>query len=302
MVKKKRTKKTPKKKDSSKANSKKNIEKPTDKSNTKEVNMKNYPTLRLKSEHKIALDFGIKVIKKFKNIVKSVVLFGSVAKKEQIEGSDIDILLIIDDVSIDWDQELVAWYREELDKILTTNPYQSKLHITTIKLSSWWEDLIRGEPAVINMIRYGEAVVDDSAFLNPIKMLLIKGKIKASPEAIHTCLQRAPAHIARSKAAELMSIEGLYWSMVDSAHAALIAAHSFPPSPEYIVGALKETFVKKGKLKMRYVEWFQELQVLHKQIDHRKISDLKGIEIDKWQERTEEFMRVMISLVKEIIG
>lgn len=272
------------------------------KANSEKSNTKNYPTLRLKSEHKIAFDFGLKAIKQFKNIIKSVVLFGSVAKKEQVENSDIDILLIIDDVSINWDQELVAWYREELDKILTSNPYQAKIHITTIKLSTWWEDLIRGEPAVINMLRYGEAIIDDSAFFNPIKMLLIKGKIKASPEAIHTCLQRAPSHIARSKASELMAIEGLYWSMVDSAHAALIAAHSFPPSPEYLSGALKETFVKKGKLKMKYVEWFTDLQLLHKGIQHKKINELKGIEIDTWNERAEEFMRVMISLVKEIIG
>ena len=277
------------------------VNKSAKKKKAEKVNAKNFPTLKLKTEHKIALDFGVKVARKFKSIVKSVVLFGSVAKKDQIDGSDIDILIIIDDVSIKWDQELIAWYREELDKILGANPYQGMLHINTIKLSAWWEDLLRGEPAVINMLRRGEAIIDDSSFFNPLKNLLIRGKIKASPEAIYTCLQRAPTHLARSKAAELMAIEGLYWSMVDSSHAVLIAAHRFPPSPEQLTGELKEAFVNSGKLKIKYIEWFRDLQMLHKQITHKKISDLKGVEIDMWQERTEEFMRVMIQLVKDIV-
>ncbi len=277
------------------------VKKPAKKKKVEKINTKHFPTLKLKTEHTIALDFGVKAVRKFKSIIKSVILFGSVAKKTQIDGSDIDILIIIDDVSIKWDQELIAWYREELDKLLSANPYKGMLHINTIKLSTWWEDLLRGEPAVINMLRRGEAIVDDSAFFNPLKNLLVRGKIKSSPEAIYTCLQRAPTHLARSKAAELMAIEGLYWAMVDSSHAALIASHHFPPSPEQLAGELKEAFVNTDKLKIKYVEWFRDLQIIHKQINHKKISDLKGVEIDMWQERTEEFMRVMIQLVKEIV-
>jgi len=79
--------------------------------------------------------------------------------------------------------------------------------------------------------------------------LLIKGKIKSTPEAIYSCLQRAPIHFSRSKVAELNAIEGLYWAMVDSSHAALIAAHATPTSPEHIASELKETFVNARKIK-----------------------------------------------------
>jgi predicted nucleotidyltransferase/uncharacterized protein (UPF0332 family) len=260
-----------------------------------------YPTLNLKTEHEIAMDFAVKAVKKFTNMVKSVVLFGSVAKKEMTKGSDIDIMIIIDDVSIRWDQELVAWYRQELEGILEGNPYKAKLHINTIKLSTWWEDLIKGEPAVLNMVRKGEVLVDDSDFFKPLKYLLLTGKIKATPEAIYTCLQRAPSHLARSKASRLMAVEGLYWSMVDAAHGALIAANEFPPSPEHIFGYLKRAFVDTGKLKMKYAVWFRDLQYLHKKIDHKEIGELKGVEVDAWTERTEEFMDVMIKLVKSLI-
>ena len=111
----------------------------------------------------------------------------------------------------------------------------------------------------------------------------------------------APFHITRSKLAELGAIEGLYWAMVDSSHAALIAANISPPSPEHIALELKINFVDKGKLKIKYVQWYRDLLVLHKEISHRKIHDLKGVEIDVWQDKTEEFVAIMARLVKEII-
>jgi len=276
--------------------------KPTKKSKKKKrINKKDIPALELKTESEIAMDFATRVYKKFNKMIKSVILFGSSVKQTSTTGSDIDIIIILDDVSINWDQELIAWYREELDKLLRRNPYQKSLHINTIKLSTWWEDLMRGDPVVINVLRHGEAMIDLAGFFEPLKYLLIKGKIKSTPEAIYNCLQRAPQHILRSKVAELNSIEGLYWAMVDSAHAALIAADVPPASPEHVSIDLKDTFVNTGKLKMKYVLWYRDLLLLHKKITHGEINDLKGVEIDQWQERTTEFMKVMAQLVNEII-
>ena len=264
-------------------------------------NVKNAPTLQLKKESDIAMDFATKVYKKFDKIVKSVILFGSATKQTTVTGSDIDIIIILDDVAVNWDQELIAWYREELEKLVKRNPYQGSLHINTVKLSTWWEDMMRGDPVVINILRYGEAMIDMAGFFNPLKNLLIKGKIKSTPEAIFSALQRAPIHIARSKIAELNAIDGLYWSMVDSAHAALIAANVPPASPEHIPGDLKENFVNTGKLKMKYVVWYRDLLVLHKKITHGEIKNLKGVEIDDWQDRAEEFLEVMANLVKDLV-
>jgi predicted nucleotidyltransferase/uncharacterized protein (UPF0332 family) len=259
-------------------------------------------TLNLKTDHEIATDFAVKAYKKFDKIIKSIILFGSVEKKKITSGSDIDIIIIVDDVAIKWDQELIAWYREELDKILQSNPYQGDLHINTIKLSTWWDDLLKGNPVVLSVIRHGFAIIDYGGFYEPLKHLLIQGKIKGTPEAIYQALQRAPSHLARSRAAELAAIEGLYWSMVDSAHAALIAANYFPPSPEHVIVDLKEAFVDRGLLKSKYLSWYKDLFYLHKQINHKKISDLKGVEIDMWQARTEEFLKVMINLVERIVS
>ncbi len=262
---------------------------------------KKYPSLNLKKEKDIAMDFATKSYQKFDKLVKSVVLFGSTAKNTSVSGSDIDIIILLDDVMVKWDQELIAWYRTELDKLIRTNPYQKSLHINTVKLSTWWEDLTRGDPVIINILRYGEAMIDMGGFFEPLKRLLLEGKIKSTPEAIYSALQRAPQHILRSKSAELSAIEGIYWSMVDSAHAALIAANIPPASPEHIPIDLKTTFVDNKMLKMKYVVWYRDILMLHKKISHGEIKDIKGTDIDEWQDRAEEFLEVMAKLVRDLI-
>ncbi len=270
-------------------------------SKKKTINPKDYPTLQLVNERDIAMDFAEKVYEKFSKIVKSVVLFGSTAKQTRTLGSDIDIIIIIDDASVQFDQELIAWYREELGKIIAQNPYKSELHINTVKLTTWWNDLIRGDPIVINIIRYGEAMLDFGGFFNPLKVLLQTGRIKPSPEAIYTALQRAPQHLARSKQAELSSIEGVYWAMVDSSHALLITAKIMPPSPESVPELLAEHFVSKGLLNEKYISWYKGIYSLHKGILHGDIADVKGEDIDAWQARADEFIGVMAKLINNII-
>ena len=262
---------------------------------------RNLPVLNLKTDSDVAMDFATKVYSKFNKLIKSVIHFGSTAKKTSVPGSDIDIIIIIDDAAIRWDEELITWYRESLEKIIHANNYQKDLHINTIKLTTWWEDLMRGDPVVLNVIRDGNSLIDFGGFFEPLKYLLVTGKIKSTPESIYSLLQRAPQHIARSKISELNAIEGLYWAMVDSAQAALIAVGVQPTSPENISVELKRSFVDSGKLKMKYAVWIRDLLMLHKKILHKEITDLKGIEIDDWQNRTEEFLQVMAKLVNEVI-
>lgn len=263
---------------------------------------KKFSGLKMAKNDDIARDFAIKIYERFNKMVKSVVLFGSSAKKTAVPDSDIDVMILIDDVSINWDQKLIVWYREELEDVLKKNSYGGKLHVNTVKLSTWWDDLLRGDPVVINIIRYGESLIDFGGFFEPLKHLFARGKIKSTPEAIYSALQRAPRHMARSKVAELGSIDGLYWAMVDASHAALIAENAVPPSPEHIPSQLREIFVSSRRLKSKYVDWYRDLLVLHKKIVHGEIKDLKGVEIDAWQERTGEFLKIMTKLVEESVG
>lgn len=258
-------------------------------------------TLSLARDHDIAIDFATKFYKIVGTPIKSIALFGSSTKKTTVPGSDIDLIIIIDDVSVKWDLELTAWYRDELGKLVRSNPYKKELHINTVKLTTWWEDILRGDPTVINILRYGEPVLDLGGFFAPLKALLLQGKVRGTPEAIYSCLERAPRHIARSKMAEVGAVEGIYWSMIDSAHAALISVGVLPASPEYISMDLKTYFVDKGRIKQKHLDAFREVLTLYKRIEHNEVSDLKGVVLDDLQQKAEEFLSEMVRIVRESV-
>ncbi len=255
----------------------------------------------MKTQKDIAMDFAIKVHRKFSDLVKATVLFGSQAKNQGKPGSDIDVIIVVDDAGINWDLELVSWYREELAKIVTATEYSEELHINTIKLTTWWNDLMHGDTVVINILRYGEPLIDMGGFFKPQKALLLQGKIHSTPEAVYAALQRAPAHLARSEYSQLSSIEGVYWTMVDSAHAALITVGKLPPSPEHIAEMLNEIFVSRGILPKEYTEWYRDLYNLHKGITHGEIKKIQGVQIDEWQERANKFMKKMVEIIDNLI-
>ena len=271
------------------------------KSKPKSKPVKKQNTMGLLRERDIAMDFASKVYEKFANMIKSIILFGSSAKQVSTSDSDIDIIIIIDDVSIQWGQELIATYREELAEIIKQNPYTKSLHINTVKLSTWWQDLTRGDPIVINILRYGDSLIDFGGFFTPLQVLLKQGKIRSTPESIYTLLQRAPNHMARAKTALLAAIDGLYWACVDSAHAALIASKTMPPSPEHIPEILTEKFVKTKMLKSKYVDFYFEIYNLAKKVVHGKTTEISGEQIDKFSKQTDDFVREMAQLVNSLI-
>jgi predicted nucleotidyltransferase/uncharacterized protein (UPF0332 family) len=258
-------------------------------------------TLLIAGEREIAADFAMKVYENFDQMIKSIVLFGSSAKKASTPESDIDIIIIIDDVAVRWDQELIAWYREELGKLIKANPYRKALHINSVKLSTWWEDMMRGDPVVVNILRYGDALIDFGGFFNPLKVLLKEGKIRSTPESIYTLLQRAPGHLTRARQSMLSAVDGIYWTMVDSAHAALIAANVMPSSPESIPEVLEETFVNKKMLHKKYVHYYEDAHEMAKDIVHGTKSSIKGKEVDELFANADDFLGEMAKLVDRLI-
>lgn len=258
-------------------------------------------TLNIATDRDIALDFATKAYQEFNRMIKSVILFGSSAKKVAASSSDIDIIILLDDVSIMWGQELIAHYRERLAELIKENPYKKSLHINTVKLSTWWDDLNRGDPIVLNVIRYGDPLLDHGGYFTPLKILLEQGKIHSTPEAIYTLLQRAPNQLLRAKNSLFVAIDGLYWCVVDSAHAALIAAGERPASPEHIGERLEEVFVSKKMLKSRYVDTYTELHDLNKGVIHGRISEIKGSKIDELFIQADAFLREMARIVEGLV-
>jgi len=252
----------------------------------------------LSTDYDIAYDFAIKAYEKFKDVVKSIALFGSVAKGLPYKKSDIDIIIIVDDCTILWDDELVAWYREELARLIAQQKYKKEIHINTVTLSTFWKEIKEGDPVAINVLRYGTPLIDYGGFFSPLKVLLRRGKIRPTQEAIYIAMQRAPMHLARSRYAILGAVEGLYWAMVDAAHAALMQAGHIPPSPEHVYDMLKKVFSKK--LSIKHSNYFKELYTVSHNITHGNIKGLHGKKIDELRRKAESFVSEMKRIVKSL--
>jgi len=252
-------------------------------------------------DYDIAYDFSAKAYKKFQEIIKAIVLFGSISKNQPNPNSDIDLVIIIDDCTVNWDEELIAWYREELQKLISKQSYAQRLHINTITLSVFWEEIKEGEPIAINLIRYGQTLIDLGSFFNPLKAMLAKGKIHPTPEAVYVTMQRAEGHLDTARKNLLVAVEGFYWAMVDSAHSTLMALGITPPSPEHISELMLTHLVKTRRADKKYVEYYNEVRKLAKDIVYGNVRKVPGRKLDDLHSKTEQFVKYFRDLTMILI-
>jgi predicted nucleotidyltransferase/uncharacterized protein (UPF0332 family) len=241
-----------------------------------------------------ATEFATKVYKELTNFVKAIVLFGSSARKSSEKSADIDVLIIIDDVRVDLMPELLQTYKIIVDKkILDTS---KRLHVITLKFTTFWEYVRAGDPVIINILRDGLALVD-SGFFDPLQALLYRGRIRPSQEAINNYYARAPTTLNNSQWHVLQAALDLYWAVIDAAHAALMSEGFIPPSPKHVPDMLNEQFVKKKLLEPKYIRTMQKFYDLMKGITHREIGVVLGREYDEYRKEAEEFVKRMSRFV-----
>src|SRR3989344_2412738 len=168
----------------------------------------------------LARKFTQRIMKEFGTFIRGVVLFGSAARFEDTgKGGDIDILVIIDDVSIVLQGEFVEAYRLIVHKIV--GELSPKLHITTLKFTSFWEYVRNADPVAVNMLRDGVALLD-TGFFEPMQILLQRGRIRPTVESVWNYFVRAPATLANSRWHIMQAMLDLYWAVIDAAHAGLM--------------------------------------------------------------------------------
>ena len=107
---------------------------------------------------RIARGFSKDLILEMKELVRSIVIFGSNTHDTLKKDSDIDIMIILDNISVFVSDELREAY-----KIITNslcNRYSSKIHLMTVNLSDFWDMARKGDPVFINILRFGMPIFD----------------------------------------------------------------------------------------------------------------------------------------------
>jgi predicted nucleotidyltransferase/uncharacterized protein (UPF0332 family) len=247
-----------------------------------------------KKDLELAREFSRKLYREFGNFLKAVVIFGSAARKEANKESDIDILVVVDDITMMMTPEIVEAYRVIIEKTIIET--SKRLHVISLKFTAFWEYVRNGDPVGINILRDGVALID-SGFFDPLQVLLYQGRIRPTPESIWAYFTRAPKTLHNAKWHMSQATIDLYWAVVDSAHAALMYLGYIPPSPKHVADLMEEKMVKKKILDKKYVTTMRTFYQLMKMITHREIKEVTGEQFDIYFQEAEEFVNKM----KEII-
>jgi len=245
----------------------------------------------------LAYKFAGEVRQELGSLVKAVVIFGSTARKTKTsEKGDLDILVIVDDISTVLTRELTEAYRVVVQKIIMRT--STRLHIISLRFTSFWEYIRNGDPIGINMLRDGVAIID-SGFFDPLQALLQRGRIRPTSESIWAYFIRAPNTLHNSKWHILQATMDLYWAVIDSAHAALMKHGEIPPTPEHVADLLHEKLVKPRILEQKYVLIMRNFFKLSKMIAHRELREIKGAEFDRYFSEAADFVARMRLLIEE---
>ena len=256
------------------------------------TNLHKYPT----TDVRIATDFSNKLQIELNDFLKGIIIFGSTVRREATEQSDIDILVVTDDVNFQITDALVETYRLIIES--TISKISGKLHITSMTLTSFWEYAKAGDPVVVNILRDGVALFD-SGFFNPLQVLLKRGRIRPSEESVWRYFGRAPRTLINSRWHLLQATLDLYWAVIDSAHAALMRKNEIPPTPEHVADMLHKIFVQKKLLEKKYVETMHKFYKLSKMITHREIKEIRGDQYELYLKEAGDFVQRMKILIEK---
>jgi len=245
----------------------------------------------------IARKFAKIMYSEFGTFMSALVVFGSSIKNPSNPKRDIDILVILDDVKIRFTKELVQTYRIITEKAISrVDP--KRLHIQSMKLTSFWEYVRSGDPVAINILRHGVSLMD-TGFFDPLQILLAQGRIRPSKESVYTYLNMSPASMHRSRQHLLTAVVDLYWAAIDAAHAALMSTGEIPPTPDHVADLLQMRLVNNKQVAKKYSDTMRKLYAVYKKITRLELSEVSGKDYDKLKLETEIFITGMKKFIEK---
>ena len=243
----------------------------------------------------LAQEFSKRLYRDFGGFVKAAVYFGSSSRSDQKAGSDIDVLIIIDDVTVSLDEQMIQAYRIQVMRHV--EKVSRSLHVTSLKLSTFWDLLKSGDPVALNILRDGVAMID-SGFFDPFKALLERGRIRPSDEAVATYALRSQRSLAHARSVHKRGVLELFWAVVDMAHAALMAREMMPSSPKQLPEMMRSLRDQGHRIfKPEEIELVERLVKLEHAITHDPNMTVSGAQFEALEKRAS----AMVERLKTIL-
>jgi hypothetical protein len=238
-------------------------------------------------------------------LVLSVVWFGSAVKGKFVEGkrslreealfgSDIDLLLLFDDMIHVLSPEVITAYRVVTEK--TAASVSKRLHITTMPITKFWDYSLKGDPILINMLRDGNPVFDSGCF-GMAKQMLHSRKIAPGKEIVWIYLAKGPMSIANANWNMRQAVIDLHWAVIDAAHSALLHFGVVPDTPDHLVPLVKHHLVGKGLLHKKQLSIVSEFMNLGRMLMSGEVTKVRGDHYDRYRKEAEGFVHIVRELI-----
>ena len=245
------------------------------------------------------------VIQKFEKYIVSYIAAGSLFRGEK--SNDIDVYVIVDDTDVR--RMTRAELKDKLRSLIISQGFEAaaitgvkkEFHVQVYILTDFWESVKDAHPVIFTFLRDGVPIYDRGIFM-PWRLLLKMGRIKPSPEAIDMQMDMGEKLLERARKKLLMIAgEDLYYGILNPSQAALMLYGISPPTPKETVKLLEEVFVKKEKiLEQKYVDILEKIRVFFKKIEHGKVKEIKGAEIDELLTDCDNYLKRINKLFKQI--
>ena len=241
----------------------------------------------------------LKMLRKFEKYVISYVISGSLIRGDANVDSDVDISIVIDDTDVlsTTANELIARLRNMSNRMAADAQREAgikgKLNIQIWILTRFWEGLRRAEPIFYTTLRDGVALYDRGMFA-PWKLMLKKGMLIPSPEAIRKYIQDGKKYMERLKFKfKTMGMDDFFWMCIYPAQGLLMLAGVPPGSPNQVAAQMREHLVKKNILDKKYVKTYEKVHQLRKDLEYGKVKDVKPQQIVNLSKSASEFVEAI---------
>ncbi|MBU1204162.1 MAG: hypothetical protein KKG60_03795 [Nanoarchaeota archaeon] len=245
------------------------------------------------------------VTEKFERYIVSYIAVGSLFRDEK--SNDIDVIIVVDDTDVKRMPRMEL--RDRLRAIIIQQSFEAvrltgvkkQFHIQAYILTDFWESLKDAHPVIFTMLRDGVPLYDRGVFM-AWKLLLKQGRIRPSAEFIDMQMSIGEKLIERTRF-KLLSVvsEELYYALLNPAQAALMLYGANPPTPRETIKLLREIFVKKEKyFSEKYVKTLEEVFKYYKDIEHGRVKDVKGAEIDRLLDDAKEYLKKLDLIFKKL--
>jgi predicted nucleotidyltransferase len=176
-----------------------------------------------KERFDVANKFSDAVVKKLGPLVKSIVTWGSITRKQQSfhKKSDIDCVVIVDDTATKITDQL----REKMDMDVRKIAHETDTRISVQPvwlLTEFWDMIRTQSPLAYSVLREGWALYDTGFFV-PTRKLYELGRFPATSQAAYMKMDAVPRMIMHAESLKLMIVfDDLFYAMLEAAQAVIM--------------------------------------------------------------------------------